>query len=161
MNGFFNGFWTQFGIILSLKYSLKFNRKSMHFLLGKTSKIHTKMTSFWEARGDPTNQLFAPWTHVGGTLAPQGTPGCPREGPDIQRAKYSKIGAQNHSKPLTNYIKIHENWNPRPLKIMETKLKIDLELRFESILGAFINVSKKATSILWSLYGCLAIQYKL
>ena len=103
LNGFFNGFWTHFGIILSLKYSPKFNRKSMHFLLRKTSNNYTNMTSFWEARGGPTNQLFAPWTHVGGTLAPQGTPGCPREGPGtLQRAKYSKIGAQNHSKSQKN-----------------------------------------------------------
>ena len=113
MNGFFNGFWTHFGIILSLKYSPKFNRKSMHFLLRKTSKIYAKMTSFWEARGGPTNQLFAPWTHVGGTLAPQGTPGCPREGPDtLQRAKCSKIGAQNHSKSQKNYSKIYEKLIP-------------------------------------------------
>jgi len=95
----------------------------MHFLLRKTSKIYAKMTSFWEARGGPTNQLFAPWTHVGGTLAPQGTPGCPREGPDtLQRAKCSKIGAQNHSKSWKNDSKIYEKLSPRPLKIMKTKL---------------------------------------
>ena len=113
LNGFFNGFWTHFGIMLDLKYSPKFNRKSMHFLLRKTSKIYAKMTSFWEARGGPTNQLFAPWTHVGGTLALQGTSGCRREGPDtLQRAKCSKIGAQHHSKSLKHDIKIHENWSP-------------------------------------------------
>ena len=123
LNGLFNGFWSHVGIILSLKYSPKFNRKSMHFLLRKTSKIYAKMTSFWEARGGPTNQLFAPWTHVGGTLAPQGTPGCPKECPDtLQRAKCSKIGAQNHSKSHKNDLKIHEQLRPRPLKIMKTKL---------------------------------------
>ena len=59
LNGCFNGFWIHFGIILSLKYSPKFNRKSMHFLLRKTSKIYAKMTSFWEARGGPTNPVFS------------------------------------------------------------------------------------------------------
>ena len=123
MNGFVNGFWTHFGIILSLKYSPKFSRKSMHFLLRKTSNIYAKITSFREARGGPTNQLFAPWPHAGGTLAPQGTPRCAWEGPDtLQRAKCSKIGAQNHSKSQKNTSKIHGNLIPGPLKIVKTKL---------------------------------------
>ena len=96
-----------FLMVFEPKILTKIQLKINAIFIRKISNIYAKMTSFWEARGGPTNQLFAPWTHVGGTLAPQGTPGCLRESPDtLQRAKCSKIGAQNHSKSQKNDSKI-------------------------------------------------------
>ena len=79
------------------KLLTKIQSKINHFLLRKTSTIYAKMTSFREAKGGPTNQIFALWTHVGGTLAPQGTPGCPRKAQTPSGdPKKSKNEVQNH-----------------------------------------------------------------
>ena len=83
----------------------------------------------------PEPLLGAPWHPRG----PQGAPGDaqpPSREPNTP--KLEPKTTQNHRK----WHKIHENWSPRPFKIMETKLKIDVELRFESILGA--NIVHKA-----------------
>ena len=71
----------------------------MHFSFKKTLKINPKMISFWEARGGPTNQLFAHWTLLGDTLPPKGTPQCPRGGPGRPNGgqgapKWSQNGAK-------------------------------------------------------------------
>ena len=93
-----------FGLIFAYfepKILTQIQSKINAFFIGKNIEVLCKNDLILGGRGGPTNQFFAPWTHVGGTLAPQGTPGCPREGPDtLQRVKYSKIGAENHSKSM-------------------------------------------------------------
>ena len=75
------------------------------------------MASKLEARGGPTNQLFAPWTLLGDTLPSKGTPQCSRGGPGRPNGgQGDQNGAKMEPKLISQGSKWRENGAPREPK---------------------------------------------